>query len=88
MRASKYKNRHGTNEKESNVESRCTHVFKPGNRRKPKLLSTLMAHISLNAGIKQWGKKAREPINSEMSQLLLQNTFEPRHQSDLTNKEK
>ena len=53
-----------------------------------KLLSTIMAQFSLNSGIKQWGKKARNPIKSEMRQLLLQNTFEPRHQSDLTNKEK
>ena len=54
----------------------------------PKLLSTIMAQIPLNAGIKQWGKRAREAIKSDIRQLLIQNRFEPRHQSDLTNKEK
>ena len=47
-----------------------------------------MAQLSLKSGIKQWGEKSRYSMKSKMRQLHIWNTFEPSHQSDLTNKEK
>ena len=47
-----------------------------------------MIHFSLKAGLKQWGKKAIDLMKSDIRRLCLRNTFDPRHQSDLTDKEK
>ena len=44
--------------------------------------------LSLKAGLKRWGPRSKNALNSEIKQLHLRDTFEPRHFSDLTSKEK
>ena len=88
MRASKYKTDMAQMEKKGKLNPDADMFLIQEVEERPKLLSTIMAQLSLNAGIKQWRKKVRETIMSEMSQLHLQNTFEPRHQYDPTNKKK
>ena len=46
---------------------------------------TIMKHISLKAGLKEWVNKARESVKLEMRQVCLRNISNPRHQSGLTN---
>ena len=40
---------------------------------KPMLMSTIMMHISIKAGLNQWGNKVIEVIKSEMRQFHLKN---------------
>ena len=47
-------------------------------------LAAIMTQLSLKAGLKQWGEKAKNAMQAEMKQLHFRNTFHPRHCSDLT----
>ena len=47
-----------------------------------------MTQLSLKAGLKQWGEKENNAMQSEMKQLHFRNTFETRHRSDLNENEK
>ena len=51
-------------------------------------VSAIMTQTSLKAGLKPWGKKAKNVMQAEMKQLHFSNTFDPRHSSELTEKEK
>ena len=51
-------------------------------------VTAIMTQLSLKAGLKQWGDKAKNAMQDEIKQLNFRNTFDPRHSSDLTEKEK
>ena len=50
-------------------------------------VAAIMTQLYLNAGLKKWVEKANNSMQAETKQLHLRNTFEPRHRSDLTEKE-
>ena len=51
-------------------------------------VAEIMTQLSLKAGLKQWGEKENNSMQDEMKQLHFRKTFEPRHRSELTKKEK
>ena len=51
-------------------------------------VAEIIAQLSLKAGLKQWGEKAKNAMQAEMKQLHFRNTLDPRHCSNLIKKEK
>jgi hypothetical protein len=49
----------------------------------PDVVAAIMTQLSLKAGLKQWGEKAKAAVHSEMKQLHLRDTFKPLHWGDL-----
>jgi hypothetical protein len=49
----------------------------------PDVVAAIMTQLSLKAGLKKWGGKAREAVHSEMKQLHLRKTFKPMRWSEL-----
>ena len=47
-----------------------------------------MTQLSMKAGLKAWGTKARKAVYDEMYQLHMRDTFKPRHWKDLTPEER
>jgi hypothetical protein len=45
----------------------------------PDVVAAIMTHLSLNAGLKEWGKEFFIAAQSEMKQLHFSNTFKPKH---------
>ena len=43
-----------------------------------------MTQLSLKSGLREWGDKAYEAVESEMKQLHFRNTFKPMHWGELT----
>ena len=54
----------------------------------PDVIAAIMTQLSLKAGLKEWGGRAREAVHSEMKQLHMRDTFEPVHWSELGEEEK
>ena len=54
----------------------------------PSVVSAIMTQLSLKVGLKTWGEKGRKAMKSEMRQLHVRDTFEPRHRHELSAKEK
>ena len=54
----------------------------------PDVVALIMTQLSLKAGLKQWGPKARKSAKHEMKQLHLQNTFMPKNWRDLSEQQK
>ena len=54
----------------------------------PSVVSATMTQLSLKVVLKTWGEKVRKAIKSEMIQLHLCDTFDPRHRHELLAKEK
>jgi hypothetical protein len=54
----------------------------------PDVVAMIMTQLSLKAGLRQWGDKAKAAAHSEMKQLHLRDTFKPFHWSELTHDEK
>jgi len=50
----------------------------------PDVVAQIMTQLSLKAGLKNWGTKAKEAVKSEMQQLHFRDTFQPVHWKDLT----
>jgi hypothetical protein len=50
----------------------------------PDVVAAIMTQLSLKSGLKEWGDRAREAVESEMKQLHFRNTFKPMHWSELT----
>jgi len=50
----------------------------------PDVAQAIMMQLSLRAGLREWGSKAKEAVHSEMKQLHLRGTFKPMHWHDLT----
>ena len=50
----------------------------------PDVVAAIMTQLSLKSGLKEWGDKAYEAVESEMKQLHFRNTFKPMHWSKLT----
>jgi hypothetical protein len=53
-----------------------------------QVAAATMTQLSMKAGIKHWGKQARDACKAEMYQLHMRETFEPRHWEDLTTEQK
>ena len=53
----------------------------------PSAVSEIMTQLSLKVVLKTWGKKGRKSMKSEMRQLYLRETFEPRQRHELLVKE-
>ena len=87
MSSSKYETDMSQMEKKGTLNPDAQTFFNQAVEEKPTVVSNRMMQISLKEGLKQRGKKARESMKSRTKQLYLWNTFEPRHQTDLTNKE-
>ena len=51
-------------------------------------VAAIMTQLSLKAGLKPLGEKSKNAMQDEIKQLNFRNTFDPRHSSDLTEKEK
>ena len=45
----------------------------------PDIITEIMAHLSLNAGLKEWGTKVHNAVQYETNQLNLRNKFKPMH---------
>jgi hypothetical protein len=54
----------------------------------PDVVAMAMTQLSLKAGLKAWGDKARDAVHSEMKQLHLRNTFKPKHLRELTHSQR
>jgi hypothetical protein len=54
------------------------------NQAEPNVVAVAMTQLSLKAGLKEWGDKAYETVESEMKQLHFRNTFEPMHWRQLS----
>ena len=54
----------------------------------PSVVSAIMTQIDLKVRLKTWGEKGRKYMKSDMRQLHLHDTFEPRHCHELLAKEK
>jgi hypothetical protein len=52
------------------------------------IVGMVMAHVSLKAALKKWGKDAEESVGKKMKQLHWQNSFEPMHWKSLTAKQR
>jgi hypothetical protein len=50
----------------------------------PDIVAAVMTQLSLKNGLKEWGDKAYEEVESEMKQLHFRDTFMPRHWKDLS----
>jgi hypothetical protein len=50
----------------------------------PDVVAAIMTQLSLKAGLKAWGKEARNTVYSEMKQLHFRDTFNPMHWTELT----
>jgi len=50
----------------------------------PDVAQAIMTQLSLRAGLREWGSKAKEAVHSEMKQLHLRGTFKPMHWHELT----
>ncbi len=50
----------------------------------PDVVAAVMTQLSLKAGLKTWGTKARSAVKSEMKQLHMRDTFKPKHMRELT----
>jgi hypothetical protein len=45
----------------------------------PDVVADIMTHLSLKAGLKEWGEESFMAAQSEMKQLHFRNTFKPNH---------
>jgi hypothetical protein len=50
----------------------------------PDVVAVAVTQLSLKAGLREWGDKAHEAVESEMKQLHFRNTFEPMHWRQLS----
>jgi hypothetical protein len=50
----------------------------------PNVVAAIMKQLSLKAGLKEWGKKGFKADHSEMNQLHLRKTFNPKHWRELS----
>jgi hypothetical protein len=53
-----------------------------------QMVGAIMTQLSMKAGIKQWGKAARDACKAEMYQLHMRETFEPLAWEDLSTEQK
>jgi hypothetical protein len=53
-----------------------------------RMMGAIMTQLSMKAGIKQWGKAARDACKAEMYQLHMRETFEPLAWEGLTAEQK
>jgi hypothetical protein len=62
------------------------HMFLQGDfyQAEPDVVTTTMTQLSPKSGLKQWGSRAYNAVESEMKQLHLRNTFKPMHWRSLT----
>ena len=63
-------------------------LFNSAVEEQPSVVSTIMTQLYFKVGFKTWGEKLSKAMKSEMRQLYLRDTFEPRHRHDLSSKEK
>jgi hypothetical protein len=54
----------------------------------PDVVAMIMTQLSLKAGLKAWGDKAKAAVRSEMKQLHFRDTFKPFHWNELTHAQK
>jgi hypothetical protein len=54
----------------------------------PDVVAAIMTQLSMKAGMKRWGKEARDAVHSEMKQLHFRDTFQPVHYRDLDEQER
>ena len=52
----------------------------------PSVFLSIMAQLSLKVLLKTWGEKVSKAMKSDMKQLHLRDTFEPRHFHELSAK--
>ena len=64
-----------------------THLFAQFFKTEPDAVISIMTHLSLNAGLKEWVYKAHSEAKIEMKQLQLRKTFIPMHRRYLTHEE-
>jgi hypothetical protein len=50
----------------------------------PDVVAAIMTHLSLKAGLKEWGKKGFNAAHYEIKQLHLRKTFKPKHLRELS----
>jgi hypothetical protein len=50
----------------------------------PDVVAMIMTQLSLKAGLKQWGTRARKAVHSEMKQLHFRDTFKPLNRHEMT----
>ena len=49
----------------------------------PSVVSEIMTQLSLKVGLNTWVEKGKKSMKSDMKQLHLRDTFEPRHHHEL-----
>jgi hypothetical protein len=54
----------------------------------PDVMAAIMTELSLQAGLREWGKEAQKAVHSEMKQLPHRDTFRPMHWGDLTHSQR
>jgi hypothetical protein len=59
------------------------HMFLQGDfyQAEPDVVTTIMTQLSLKSGLRQWGSRAYNAVESEMNQLHFRNAFKPMHWS-------
>jgi hypothetical protein len=50
----------------------------------PEAVAIIMTQLSLRAGLREWGDKAKDAARGEMKQLHMRKTFKPERLQDLT----
>jgi hypothetical protein len=62
------------------------HMFLQGDfyQAEPDVVTAIMTQLSLKSGLRQWGSRAYNAVESEKKQLHFRNTFNPMHWSSLT----
>ena len=59
-------------------------LFQEGTQSEPDVIAAIMMQLSLKAGLKCWGTKAKAAVHSEMKQLHFRDTFKPMHWNELS----
>ena len=54
----------------------------------PDVVGAIMTQLSLKAGLREWGDRARLAAHSEMKQLHFRETFKPKHWRELTHEQR
>ena len=57
-------------------------------KEQPNLVKAILMQLSMKAGIKKWGDKAKDAIKKEMAQLHHRDTFKPLHKGKLTEEQR
>ena len=63
-------------------------LFQDTVEERPDVVAAIMTQLSLKAGLRRWGSKAKTAVHAEMKQLHFRDTFEPLHWHEMNDTQK